>query len=178
METHLDHDEKDADRTKNSLGWCDARYLLRDVQDIDSHIQRGDDLIPAFRWFGFGTNCVHGTKLAQPREMLEQVCCRREGEAWAGQGGVGYIWSDSTNRAQRSALKRRGSAQGTGFPATFPIDTGPYKVTKGDCLLPLSISPVSAAHSPLFAVHRPFFFAPPPPFFFRIRFSFPPSGPT
>ena len=47
-----DHYEKGADRTKNCLGWCVAHHVLRDVQDLDSHIQRGDDIIPAFRWLG------------------------------------------------------------------------------------------------------------------------------
>jgi len=51
-ETYLDHGEKDADGVKNGLGWCDARGLLREIQPIDGHIQRGEGVVPPLRSFG------------------------------------------------------------------------------------------------------------------------------
>jgi len=36
---YLDHGEKDADGAKSGLGWCDARDLLREIQDVDGHVQ-------------------------------------------------------------------------------------------------------------------------------------------
>ena len=45
-----DHNEKCADRTNNCLGRCDAQYLLGEIQGLNGHIQRGDNIIPAFVW--------------------------------------------------------------------------------------------------------------------------------
>jgi len=39
-EAYLDHCEEDTSGTKNSLGWCDTRDLLREIQAVDGHIQR------------------------------------------------------------------------------------------------------------------------------------------
>jgi len=105
--THLDHNEKGADGTKNGLGWCDARYFLREIQDVDGHVQRGDDIIAASWWFGIGI-CVHGPKLAQPREMLKRVGRKRGAEPWTGQGVpvmFGAIRMKLCFRIMRSAHK-------------------------------------------------------------------------
>ena len=38
-EAYSDHCEKDADGTKGGRSWCDGRGLLRNIHDVDSHIQ-------------------------------------------------------------------------------------------------------------------------------------------
>jgi len=47
-ETYPDHCEKSANGAKSSFGWCDARDLLREIQDLDGHIQRGEDVVLTF----------------------------------------------------------------------------------------------------------------------------------
>lgn len=37
--TYLDHRQKNTDGTEDSLRWCNARDLLREIHDIDSHAQ-------------------------------------------------------------------------------------------------------------------------------------------
>ena len=52
-ETYPDRGEKDADGAKNACGWYDGRELLREIQPIDGHIQRGENTALS-RWsFGF-----------------------------------------------------------------------------------------------------------------------------
>ena len=41
---HPDHGEKEGHRTEDRVYWCGACSLFGDVQAIDGHIQRGDDL--------------------------------------------------------------------------------------------------------------------------------------
>ena len=49
---YLDHGKDDADGTTDSLGRRGAEDILGDVQGIDGHVQRGDDVVPAFRSLG------------------------------------------------------------------------------------------------------------------------------
>lgn len=59
MGAHSDHCEDDADDAKDGLGWCNVREISRDIQTLDDHIQRGEDVFSMFRVFGFG---FHGFK--------------------------------------------------------------------------------------------------------------------
>jgi len=66
-ETHPYHCEKSANGTKNSLGWCDARELFREIQGLDSHIQRGDNIVLAFLPLSMS---VHGLKINVTRKKV------------------------------------------------------------------------------------------------------------
>jgi len=59
-ETHPYHCEYNADSAKDSPGWCDTREILREIQALDNHIQRGEDIVASFRLFG---PRVHGLKV-------------------------------------------------------------------------------------------------------------------
>ena len=59
-ETYPDHCEDNADGAEDGLRWCDARETFRDIQALDDHVQRGEDIFSTFRSFGF---CVHGSKV-------------------------------------------------------------------------------------------------------------------
>ena len=55
--TYSDHGEEDGGGATNSLGWCDARELLCEIQTIDGHVQRGNDTVSLPQLFGI---VVHG----------------------------------------------------------------------------------------------------------------------
>lgn len=40
-ETYLEHRQKGADGAKHGLGWQDTTHILREIQGVDGHIQRG-----------------------------------------------------------------------------------------------------------------------------------------
>ena len=51
-EMYLDHGKDDADGSTNSLGRCATQDILGDVQGVDGHVQRGENVIPADRLLG------------------------------------------------------------------------------------------------------------------------------
>jgi len=53
-ETYPYHHEEDTDGTENSLSWGDTCDLLREIQALDSHIQRRDGSVPPLRPSGHG----------------------------------------------------------------------------------------------------------------------------
>lgn len=56
MEAHLDHGEKNTDRTKHRFGWRDARRLFHDTQDVNGNIQRGGNGLPMLWWPSIGVH--------------------------------------------------------------------------------------------------------------------------
>ena len=44
--TYPDHRQDGTDGAKYSIGWRDARDLLREIEGFDGHIQCGDDTVP------------------------------------------------------------------------------------------------------------------------------------
>ena len=46
--TYPDRLQKDADGTKDGLGWCRARELLREIRDLDDRIQQGEGIVLTF----------------------------------------------------------------------------------------------------------------------------------
>ena len=63
-----DHREKSTDRTKNGLGWCRARDLLRKVQGLDGYIQQGERVFSAFL-LGI---CIHGRENSVARQRCAE----------------------------------------------------------------------------------------------------------
>ena len=63
--THSDGDKQNGGRTEHSLCWHDARGLLREIEGIDSYIQRGECIIPSLWSLGLGG---HGRKSRRLRE--------------------------------------------------------------------------------------------------------------
>jgi len=53
-ETDLEHCKKNADGTKGSVGWCDARDLLREIHGFDGRVQQGDGTFPVLRLLRLG----------------------------------------------------------------------------------------------------------------------------
>ena len=50
--TRLDHSKDNADGSTDSLGRRATQYILRNVQAINSCIQRGEDFVLTFRSLG------------------------------------------------------------------------------------------------------------------------------
>jgi len=71
---YADHCEKDADGAKGPLGWCDARDLFREIQDIDGHIQCGENAASPLWLLGFG---CHGRNPRWLRESGAECRLRR-----------------------------------------------------------------------------------------------------
>jgi len=46
---HPDRDENGTGRTQHGLDWGNVRDLLRKVQDLDGHVQRGQGIVSTFR---------------------------------------------------------------------------------------------------------------------------------
>jgi hypothetical protein len=62
-EIHSDHNENSTDGTKNGLGWCRARDLLREIHGLDGHIQQRESTVPS----SLGI-FIHGRKSRGERE--------------------------------------------------------------------------------------------------------------
>ena len=53
-ETYSDLSEQNAGKTECSFCWRDARGLLREIEDIDGYVQRGESTILSFLLLGLG----------------------------------------------------------------------------------------------------------------------------
>ena len=51
-EMYPDHCEEDTDGPKNGLCWRYARDLLREIDGVDCHVQRGDNAVSPLRSLG------------------------------------------------------------------------------------------------------------------------------
>ena len=55
------HCEDCADGAEDSLGWCDAREVFREIQTLDEHVQRGENIFSTFRLLRL---CIHGFEVS------------------------------------------------------------------------------------------------------------------